>query len=404
MTRDGAGVPDVQQWLEETWDPHRTLREWWQQLSAAGYAFPTWPEGLGGRAWSAAQAREVALALTAAGVVGPPAGVGQSLGAPTLLAHATAPQQERLIPSLATGTESWCQLFSEPGAGSDLASLRTSAVLDGDEWVVTGEKVWSSGAHVADRGLLLARTDRDAPKHAGISYFVIDMDQPGIEVRPLRQMNGAAEFCEVFLTEARVPVDRLVGERGGGWEVARTTLAFERVNVAASGTRTGVGAAPGARAGMLERTVGDILRAAASAPLAAVSGFVIGNRVLGELARELGRDDHIIRQRLSGFRIQTELNRLNGLRARAAAKAGRPAGPEASIGKLAMSNIARTSRDVAFSCMGADGMLQDADAPLGGAVHRVALASFGAAIGGGTDEIQRNVIGERSLGLPKEPD
>jgi alkylation response protein AidB-like acyl-CoA dehydrogenase len=229
------------------------------------------------------------------------------------------------------------------------------------------------------------------------------MDQPGIEVRPLRQMNGEAEFCEVFLTEARVRDDRLVGGQGNGWRVARTTLGFERANVARSGARGGVTVMPGARAGMLDRTVGDLITEVAATPRSAVSGFVIGNQALLGLARDHGRDtDAVARQALSRFRTSTEINRITGLRARAAAAVGQP-GPEASTGKLAMSNIARSSRELAFSLMGADGMLDGADAPLHGAAHQVALASFGASMGGGSDEIQRNVIGERTLGLPKEP-
>jgi alkylation response protein AidB-like acyl-CoA dehydrogenase len=401
--RQGVGRAEVRAWIDETWHPDLTVREWWHALAAAGLAFPTWPVGLGGFGGSSDDARDVARALADGRVVAPPAGVGQSLGAPTLLAHATPDQQRALVPALADGTECWCQLFSEPGAGSDLAGLQTRAERDGDEWVITGQKVWNSAAHLSDRGLLLARTAPDAPKHDGISYFVIDMDQPGVEVRPLRQMNGDAEFCEVFLTEARVHDDRLIGGQGSGWRVARTTLAFERTNVARSGARGGVTVMPGMRAGMLDRTVQAVIDDAVAAPRAAVSGFVIGNQALLGLARDHGRDtDAVARQALSRFRTSTEINRITGLRARAAAAAGQP-GPEASTGKLAMSNIARASRELAFSLMGADGMLAGGDAPLGGAAHRVALASFGASMGGGTDQIQRNVIGERTLGLPKEP-
>ncbi len=397
-------VPDdVRAWIDDTWRPDLTVRDWWRALADAGLAFPTWPDGLGGTGASPSDARAVSRALADARVIAPPAGVGQSLGAPTLLEHASPDQQRALVPALADGTECWCQLFSEPGAGSDLAGLQTRAERDGDEWVITGQKVWNSAAHLSDRGLLLARTDSDAPKHDGISYFVIDMDQPGIEVRPLRQMNGDAEFCEVFLTEARVRDDRLIGGAGNGWRVARTTLAYERTNVARSGARGGVTVMPGARAGMIDRTVQDVLDTAAVTPRAAVSGFVIGNQALLGLARNGGcASDAVARQKLSRFRTSTEINRITGLRARAAAATGRP-GPDASTGKLAMSNIARASRELAFSLMGADGMLDGSDAPLAGAAHRVALASFGASMGGGTDEIQRNVIGERTLGLPKEP-
>lgn len=400
----GTILAEVAEWIGEHWHLDLTLREWWERLADAGWAFPTWPEGLGGRALSGGAAREVVAALDRAGVIGPPSGVGQSMGGPTVLAHGTESQRSQLIPPLATGAEAWCQLFSEPGAGSDLASLRTSAVLDGGEWIITGQKVWNSGAHLADRGLLLARTDRTVPKHEGITFFVIDMDQPGIEVRPLRQMNGEAEFCEVFITEARVPADRIIGGRNNGWRVARTTLAYERAGVAAGRTRGTVSSFPGEAAGMLDRPVAEIIASAAQTGQRPVTGFVIDNRSLQTLARERGRSgDALMRDHLARFKSMTEVNRLNGLRGRAAAASGRRPGGEASVGKLAMSDIARTSREIAFAAMGAHGMLSDADAPGEGALHRVALASFGAAMGGGTDEIQRNVVGEQALGLPREP-
>jgi alkylation response protein AidB-like acyl-CoA dehydrogenase len=404
MEHGTVAPDDVEAWLEQSWDVDLTLRQWWERLAAAGLAFPTWPTGFGGQGASAAQARAIASALSRAGVVGPPSGVGQSMGGPTVLAHGSPEQIDTLVPALTAGAEAWCQLFSEPSAGSDLAGLRTTAVRDGDRWIVSGQKVWNSDAHVSDRGLLLARTDRSVPKHEGISYFVIDMDQPGVEARPLRQMNGETEFCEVFLTDAVVPAERLIGAPGEGWRVAQTTLGFERAGVSAGRPRGTVSARPGRRGGMLERRVGDLLDAAAQARRPASTGFVIDNRTLGSLATEHGRDqDPIARQELATFRSMTEVNRCNGLRSRAAAAAGQRPGPEASIGKLAMSLIAKRSRDVALDLMGAHGMLSGGDAPGQGAHHRVALASFGAGLGGGTDEIQRNVIGERSLGLPREP-
>ncbi len=402
---DRAVPPDpleIVEWIRGTWSPDLTVGEWWGLLARAGWAMPTWPAGLGGRAMSSASARAVGRALAEAGVIGPPSGVGQTMGGPTVLAHGTDEQRAVLVPPLADGRESWCQLFSEPSAGSDLAGLRTSAVLDGDEWVVNGQKVWNSGAHLSERGLLLARTDPAVPKHEGISYFVVDMLQPGVEVRPLRQMNGATEFCEVFLTDARVRVDRMIGEPGTGWRVAQTTLAFERQGVSAGAARA-AGAFPGSLAGQLDRTVGAVLAEAARSTKREVTGFVVNTRALRSLAEAGGRrGDAVARQGLARFRAMTEVNRYNGLRTRAASPSRGP-GPEASVGKLAMSEIARTSRDLAFGLMGADAMLAGPDAPGGGAYHEVALATFGASLGGGTDEIQRNVIGERTLGLPREP-
>jgi alkylation response protein AidB-like acyl-CoA dehydrogenase len=391
-------------WIEQNWDLDLTLREWWTCLAEAGYAFPTWPEGLGGSSMSSGEARQVARSLADAGVIGPPSGVGQTMGGPTVLAHGTDEQKAALVPALADGTEAWCQLFSEPSAGSDLAGLRTSAVADGDEWVVSGQKVWNSGAHLADRGLLLARTDPTVPKHQGLSFFVIDMDQPGIEARPLRQMNGEAEFCEVFITEARIPGDRVIGGLGEGWRVAQTTLAYERAGVSSGGTRGAINSFPGRAAGMLECRVGEILEDAAKTARRKVTGFVVNNRAMLELARSHDRDeDALARQELARFKSMTEVNRFNALRAKAASTRGERPGGEASVGKLAMSDIAKASRDLTFALMGAHGMLADDDAPEDGSYHKVALASFGAGMGGGTDQIQRNIIGERALGLPREP-
>jgi alkylation response protein AidB-like acyl-CoA dehydrogenase len=285
---DGTVAPgDVDAWLDQRWDLDLTLGQWWERLAAAGLAFPTWPTGLGGQAATAADARGISSALARAGVVGPPGGVGQTMGGPTVLAHGTSDQVDALVPALADGSEAWCQLFSEPSAGSDLAGLRTTAVLDGDDWVVTGQKVWNSDAHVADRGLLLARTDRSVPKHEGISYFVIDMDQPGVEARPLVQMNGEAEFCEVFLTEAVVSADRLIGAPGEGWK-DRPDHAGLRASrrVGSSRPRGTVSARPGRARRHARRRVGEILDTARrGVGDRASTGFVMNNRALGSLAR-----------------------------------------------------------------------------------------------------------------------
>ena len=234
----------LEDWLELNWNDDLTVRQWWTLLADAGWSTPSWPASLGGRGLDSQGAKAVTRTLASAAVLAPPTGYGILMGAPTLLRYGTDEQQGRFLPDLARGNTAWCQLFSEPEAGSDLAGLKTSAVRDGDEWVINGQKVWSSGAHLADWGMLLARTDLSAPKHRGITFFLIRMDQPGVSVRPLRQMTGASEFNEVFFTDARVSADDIIGEAEGGWVVAQTTLAHER-----SMTNVRPGILPSARGG-----------------------------------------------------------------------------------------------------------------------------------------------------------
>jgi len=380
-----------------------TLRQWWGALFDAGLTFPTWPTGMGGREASGAFARTVTAELAAAGTIGPPGGNGTTMAAPTLMRHATPALIGWFVPPLARGLEAWCQLFSEPGAGSDLASLQTRAVKDGDEWVVNGQKVWTTAAHVSRRGYLLARTNVDAPKHLGITYFIIDLDQPGVEVRPLRQINGEAEFNEVFLTNARIPADRVVGRVDEGWAVTMTTLGFERSGAGRGGARGLVHVEPGEKSGNLDRTVGELVAEAAGASSRPRLYALSSRRMIG-LARENRRDkDPALRQRLAAYYCMTEVHRFNGLRAQAAAAQGRSPGAESSIAKLAISNIARASRSLSLDLLGPRGMMSGADAPEEGAIADMALRSFAAGLGGGTDEIQRNVLGERALGLPREP-
>ena len=256
---EGGLAAEVQAWIDANWDTSITVREWWLRLAEAGYAYPSWPAGLGGSGASWRDAATITGVLAENKVIGPPVGaMAARLAGPTLLQHATETQQLELVRPIATGEAAWCQLFSEPGSGSDLASIGTRAERDGDEWVITGQKVWNSAADSADLGMLLARTDVDVPKHAGITYFAIDMKQPGIEVRPLKQMNGASNFCEVFMTEARVPVNRVIGDVNDGWRVAQTTLLNERNSVAGGGLFGLVMARSGSE-GDLDRRVREVL-------------------------------------------------------------------------------------------------------------------------------------------------
>ena len=401
----GTVADEVRGWLRERWSEELTLREWWSRLAGEGWAFPTWPIGYGGRGLSPADGRVVTQEIADAGAFGPPGGLGQNMGGPVVIEHGTEEQRDRWLLALASGRESWCQLFSEPGAGSDLASLQTRAVRDGDEWVVNGQKVWTSGARTADRGMLVARTDPDAPKHKGITYFIIDMDQPGVEVRPLRQMDGGATFNEVFFTDAVVSHDAIVGAPNNGWMVAVATLAYERQGIGGGGGAMGGAGAPGEKNGMLDRTILDLRRDARDrqgemAAMMRVQSYAAVAALAGDRDRAA---DPIVRQRLVAMRSVSEANRISGLRARAAARAGKMPGPEVSTAKLNSAELGRRARDLSLDILGAHGMLTGADAPEGGRFQQMALRVQSGSIAGGTDEIQRNIIGERVLGLPREP-
>ena len=395
----------VERWIEENWAPDLTLAEWWRLLFEAGYAFPTWPVGLGGSSASAADGRAVAAALAAAGVIVAPEGPGPNMGGPTVIEHGSAEQRERFVKPLALGQVQWCQLFSEPGAGSDLASLSTRAERDGDHFVVNGQKVWNSRAGTSDFGMLLCRTDFDVAKHRGITYALIDMRQPGVEVRPLVQMNGAAEFSEVFLTDARFHVDDVIGPLGGGWDVARTTLAHERASTAAGAGRGAVVVAAGALGGHLDRPVGELVeerRSVGGAPKRQAP--LLGGRAMLDLARRYGAHDRPdLRDQLIRFYVHAETHRLNGRRMRDLARARVSSSLDGSAIKLDLAALAHESRDLSLAIVGAAGMLAGADSPDGGRVVTTALSSFVPSLGGGTNEIQRNIIAECTLGLPREP-
>ena len=396
---------EVASWLDAYWSLDLTVREWWHRLAGAGYAYPTWPAGVGGSSLSGRDARTITGLLAAHRVVGPPTGhLAATLAAPTILQYGTPEQVRQLVGPIARGETSWCQLFSEPGAGSDLAGLGTRAVQDGDEWIVTGQKVWNSAADAADLGMLLARTDHGAPKHGGITYFALDMHQPGVEVRPLRVMNGTAAFCEVFLTEARVPADRVIGEVNGGWQVAKTTLRHERSSLVGSGT-------PGlyaARPRDVDRRVGDVVeraRRTARARRSPIRTGAVGAKAMVDLARHHGAaGDPIIRQELARYHAQVRINGWTMRRIAASNERRGLTGADGSIAKLTTSRICQDSRDLSYRIVGAPLLLDGADSPFGGDLQAVNLASPGTRIGGGTDEIQLTIVGERALGLPREPD
>jgi alkylation response protein AidB-like acyl-CoA dehydrogenase len=396
-------------WLEANWDLDLTVGEWWDRLATARWAFPTWPTEWFGQGLDNDALATIDGVFRHKGALGAPGGLGQMMGGPVLMRHGSADQQRRYLWPLASGRESWCQFFSEPGAGSDLASAQTRAVRDGDEWVVNGQKVWTSGALSADRGMLLARVDMEAPKHRGLGYFIIEVDQPGIEVRPLKQMTGESHFNEVFFTDARVSDADLVGRAGDGWPAAVTTLAFERTG---RGGVVGVGFTREAEArtrrrDLLARRLGEVVDRAGTG-----RSMTVDNRNPGiagrlsplSLVNEPGRNrSDPIRQNVTRYYVQSRVNAMTQQRARAAAAAGKGAGPASSITKLARSVATRINRDVGPAILGAGGMLAGPDAPHGGAVAHATVQAPSTSIAGGTDEIQHNIIGERVLGLPREP-
>ena len=391
---------ETRAWLADNWDPDLTVRAWWGRLAEAGLQFPHWPQGLGGRGLAAVEARAVTTELVEAGALGPPASLGHVMGGPVVLQNGSEEQRQRFLPPLASGAEAWCQFFSEPEAGSDLAGLRTTAERDGDEWVVSGQKVWTSDALNAARGMLVARTNWDVPKHRGLGYFIIEVDQPGIEIRPLRQMNGQQHFNEVFFTEARVSHDDLIGGEGDGWAAAVATLAFERAGL--STQVPGMITAPaGEKAGFLDRPAGELV--ARPAPSAVGTRAFRSSTEITRLARERqGTDDPLVRQELVKLKTQGQVANWSAQRARAEAKAGQQPGPSANLAKLRGSHIGRAARDLAPRVLGPEGMLAGADAPENGDVASMVLSVPSSSIAGGTDEVQRNIIGERGQGLPKD--
>jgi alkylation response protein AidB-like acyl-CoA dehydrogenase len=426
-TRSGnALVDELRAWLEENWDPDLTVGEWWERLGMAGWAAPMLPADCYGRGLSRGDALLVAATIARFGALGAPMGMSIGLCSPTIATHGTREQIDRLIPPAVTGKVAYCQLFSEPGAGSDLAGLTTRAVLDGEVWHVNGQKVWTSGGQYADLGMLLARTNPDAPKHQGITWFSIDMKQPGVEIRPLREMTGNAMFNEVFLTDAEVHDRDRIGEVNNGWAAANTTLLHERSGMAARGGGEGAGgrmARAGGVAGDLDKRAGDFVgkrrtvtadrpkpaEKAGKKPSSPAQGHI-------DLAREFGKlDDPVIRQKIVQAHILGTLSRLNTERHKAVRSQGGDIPGIANFGKLLMADIVRLNRDLGLEILGPRGMLHAYDAEgreqlasLKGGLGAIAATSqaLGAQalpIYGGTDQIQKNIVGERTLGLPKEP-
>ena len=346
----------------------KRCREWQGRLAEGGWAGITWPREYGGRGAKPIESVIFNQEQARHGVSNGVFAIAIGMVGPTLLAHATDEQKQRYLPAMLRGDEVWCQLFSEPEAGSDLANVTTKAELDGDEWVVTGQKVWTSSAQRAEWGILLARTHPERPKHRGITYLLLDMRSPGIDIRPLRQMTGDAHFSEVFLDQVRIPSGNVVGEVGEGWRVAQTTLASERTAIAGG---SGGADPPG----------------------------------LIAMAQALGRaHDPIVRQSVVDAHVRGELLRYLRLRSQTALSKGTRPGSETSVMKLAYARFMQQMTNTAIHVQGATAMLADpALLPREGVWTTKFLHAPSLRIAGGSDQVQGNIIGERVLGLPAEP-
>lgn len=384
-------------WLETTWDPERPLLEWRELLVGSGWAKPSWDPKYHGRGLPAWADNVAARALRDRGAVGPPTGGGFGLAAPTMMNHGSDELNERFLRPTLTGQLTWTQLFSEPGNGSDLAGLTTTATRDGDTWIVNGQKVWSTSAHHADMAIIITRTDWDAPKHKGLTFFLMDMHQPGIEVRGIRQMNNHASFNEIFIADAEIPDSNRVGDIGDGWRVARTTLSYER----------GLGGARPRHVGGKHGRTWQEANEETAEQLKVYSWYPqrAGRPdLLIERARQLGVDgDPIVRQELARLECFRRASEWTAARASAARALGRKPGAEGSLGKLAASRIAKESARVHALIGGAQGMLAGSDAHADPVIAEVLISTPAVSIAGGTDEIQHNILGDNILGLPREP-
>lgn len=389
---------EVTGWLAENWDPNASLLDWRSKLVNSGWAMPAWPEKWFGKGLSGADASLVAEVFAETGAVGVASGGPGRLAAVTILEHGTDAQKEKYLRRILTGEDLWCQLFSEPGSGSDLAGATTRTDREEGGWRVNGQKVWNTSAHHARLGLLVARTDWDVPKHQGLSYFLLDMEQEGVTVQQLKQMNGHASFNEVFFTDAWIPDGEMLGKEGGGWQVAMTTLANER-------------------------RMADVLR---NAPLGERSGSIYeevrqenavlmapytwypqrAGRVDLLIPRALATrkiNDPIVRQEIAKVMIMARSAEWTARRAGAAQQQGKPQGPEGSLGKLAASNVARAAAHTHTLITGTDALLTGSESAEDGIIAEILVSVPAVSIAGGTDEIQRNIIAERVLGMDKEP-
>jgi len=356
--------------------PQLDVEQFLADLGESGWAAPTWPAEYAGAGLSPSQARNVNDELNRFQVPRSWNIIGIGMGGPTILQWGTEEQKQKYLLPMVQNKEIWCQLFSEPGNGSDAAGLATRAVKDGEEWVITGQKVWTTFAHMAKWGLLLARSNPDLPKHKGLSYFIIDMQAPGVEVRPLVQITGDAEFNEVFMTEVRVPDANRLGPEGEGWGVATTTLMNERVALSGAGSvgAANVGGGP----------ADDLVRR----------------------AKENGKwDDPVVRDAVMQQVVESRLIKITNLRSASARRSGKQPGPEGSVTKLLQAEHNQRLQALAVDLLGPSGTAwTGGDTAAPAQIVRGFLRARANTIEGGTSEVMRNILGDRVLGLPREPD
>ena len=351
----------------------QSAKDWQKKKAEGGWACLTWPKEYGGQGASSIQNviwnQEEARYKTPPNIYG----IGLGMCGPTIMTHGTDAQRDRWLPEMRMGQKVWCQLFSEPSAGSDLAGLRSTAVLDGNDWVINGQKIWTTGAHFCDWGILVVRSDATVAKHSGLTYFVVDMHSPGIEIRPITQINGGRGFNEVFFTDVRIPDDQRISEIGNGWAVAITTLMNERASIGGGGGSS----------------VHDLMDLARNI----------------EVDGKTALDQSAVREKIATFYTRTKGLKLTGYRTLSAISQGKTPGPESSLGKLVGGRLTQEMSAFAMDLQGSAAALNDpGQSPQSAEWQDRYLSIPGLRIAGGTDEILRNIISERVLGLPKEPE
>jgi|TARA_Y100001934_G_scaffold215396_1_gene255287 alkylation response protein AidB-like acyl-CoA dehydrogenase len=389
---------EVSAWLKENWDPNLGLVEWREKLIDSGWGAPTWPVEWYGKGYSDMLGRAIDEEFDKIGAVTVARTGIRNLAAATILVHGSELHKKKFLRRILTGEDTWCQLFSEPGSGSDLAGATSRADKKGNKWIVNGQKVWTTSAHHAQYGLLLARTDWDVAKHKGLSYFILDIEQDGVEVVPLKQMNGHASFNQVFFTDAEIEPEFQVGELGEGWAIATTTLMHERRG--ADGLRRWQEASD--RKGRCYEEEAEEI-AHQLEPYKWYPQRAGRVDLVIERAKETGKNtDPAVRQEIAKLMIMAKSAEWTARRARAAQEQGQAQGPGGSIGKLTSSNVAKQAAHVHTMITGANAMLTGEDSPMDGTIAEILVSFPATSIAGGTDEIQRNIISERVLKMPKE--